>query len=90
MECLLIKREDTGDKTDPISKRAAFILGTTTTDCNEIVSAVKLLYDIRSTIVHQGCEEEKEYIIKDSVQEMYWYSMRILLELSKKTTGTDK
>ncbi len=65
-------------------------LGTTPRECDTIASKVKLLYDVRSTIVHQGCEEEKERIIKDAVQEMYSLSMSILLELSRKTVGADK
>ncbi len=89
LECLLITRGEKGDKTGPISKRAAFILGTTASECKSIESKVKLLYNIRSVIVHQGCEAEEEKIIKDSVQTMYWYSMNSLLELSKKTIGPD-
>ena len=89
LEGLLITRGEKGDKTDPISKRTAFILGTNVSECLNIISEVKLLYDIRSAIVHQGCEAEEEKIIEDSVQKMYYYSMSTLLELSKKTTGAD-
>jgi hypothetical protein len=90
LECLLITRGEKGDKTDPISKRAAFILGESIIDCFSIISEVKLLYDIRSAIVHQGCEAEEEKYIEDSVKKMYNYSMSTLLKLSKKTIGTDK
>ena len=71
LECLLIKRGEKGDKAEPISKRAAFILGTTPKECDEIVNEMKLLYDIRSAIVHQGCEAEEEEIIKDTVPKIY-------------------
>ena len=90
LECLLITRGEKGDKTDPISKRAAFILGESVIECSSIISEVKLLYDIRSAIVHQGCEAEEEKYIEDSVQKMYYYSMGTLLKLSNKTIGTDK
>ena len=89
LECLLIARGEKGDKTDTISKRAAYILGTTASECMRIVSEVKLLYDIRSAIVHQGCEAEEEKFIEECVQRTYLYSMRTMLELSKKTTGPD-
>jgi hypothetical protein len=89
LECLLIRRGEKGDKTEPISERAAFILGTTSTECGEIVDEVKLLYDIRSAIVHQGCEAEEEEIIKDSIPIMYYYSMKVLLYLAKRTTGSE-
>ncbi|MDD2755860.1 MAG: HEPN domain-containing protein [Methanothrix sp.] len=85
LECLLTPRGEKGDKADPISKRASFLLGKTESECLEIISELKLLYDIRSTIVHQGCEAEEEEIIKDSVQKMYYYSMSTLLKLSGKT-----
>jgi hypothetical protein len=90
LECLLIKRGETGDKRDPISERAAFILGSTRESCTEIVEEMKLLYDIRSTIVHQGCEVEGEEIIKDTVPRMYDYAMKTLLYLSNKTVGSEK
>jgi hypothetical protein len=90
LECLLITRGEKGDKTDPISKRAAFILGESMSDCSSIISEVKLLYDIRSAIVHQGCEAEEEKYIEDSVQKMYYYSMSTLLKLSEKTIGMNK
>ncbi len=89
LECLLTPRGEKSDKADPISKRAAFLLGETDSKCLEIISELKLLYDIRSAIVHQGCEAEEEEIIKYSVQKMYYYSMSILLELSGKTKEPD-
>ena len=90
LECLLIKRGENGDKTDPVSNRAAFILGTTPAECGEIVDEVKLLYDIRSAIVHEGCTAEEEEIIKNFVRKMYYYPMKILLCLAKRTTGSKK
>ena len=88
LECLLIEGE--GEKTEPLAKRAAFILGETTSECEEIEKKVRALYGIRSTIVHQGVEEETEDVIKKLADGLYKYTMRILLELSKKATGADK
>jgi len=84
LECLLIKRDQMGDKGDPIAKRAAFLLGKTVIDCNEIVSDLKRLYGIRSTLVHQGFEPGDEKIIEEYAKKMYYYSMSTLIKLSKK------
>jgi|GEM_PF-1303784 len=88
LECLLLEGE--GKKADHLAKNAAFILGETTVECFEIENKVKALYGIRSTIVHQGVEEENEEVIKKLAKDLYVYTMKILLELSKKTTGADK
>lgn len=88
LECLLV--EGKGEKTDPLAKRAAFILGKTISECDEIENKVRALYDIRSTIVHQGVEEEDEDIIEKLADSLYSYTMGILLELTEKTIGADK
>lgn len=84
LECLLIKRDQKGDKGDPIAKRAAFLLGNTLTDCKKIESDLMRLYDIRSTLVHQGFEPGDEKIIAEYAKKMYSYSMSTLINLSKK------
>lgn len=89
LECLLIKKDE-NDKTDPLAKRTAFILGKTIDECTEIEKKIKALYGIRSIIVHQGIEEEKEDLIKKSARDLYEYTLEILLELTRKTTGEDK
>ena len=40
--------------------------------------------------MHQGVEEETEDVIKELADDLYDYTMGILLELSKKATGADK
>lgn len=79
LECLLIKKDDKGSKTNKIVDRAAFIIwGSAASAANKKV--VKDLYELRGKIVHTGLVD----IASEKVEDMQMIAMSCLFFMASR------